>query len=82
MNLPENIGPIAQLLGADDEHFRNLLPSWNKITVRSIGLGGQAGRWCMEHVKGRWTFVRVITDTHFFIEDRKDAMLFKLTWKL
>lgn len=43
----------------------------------------QVVEWCEQHIKGRWSHQppkTMVLHHTFFIEDPKDAVLFRLTW--
>lgn len=78
MTEPNPIGAIGQiLLGTNKNPARHL--GWHTFVVRDPQ-GGNAGRWCREFVKGDWTFEIDFGRVTFYIQDKPDAMFFKLTW--
>ena len=54
--------------------------TWGGIDKPTDGLG--VTQWCVENLKGDWSFGRDadVTRRPFYVKDKMDAMLFKLTW--
>jgi hypothetical protein len=55
---------------------------WHEFRVKGQARSRAAGRWCVKHIRGAWTFTVDFGSVVFYIKDPKMAVLFKLTWPL
>lgn len=78
MTLPVPIGAVEQLLKSNGGLTEAL--DWHAFLVSPSPRGAEAGRWANIHVRGEWTFKVHFGSVEFFVKDKADAMLFKLTW--
>jgi hypothetical protein len=70
------VNPDGKVIGWHIFRFKTM-GTGHKVPIRQDVLD-----WCEEMIKGRWAHQPPLSMTFhsFYIEDKNDAMLFKLTW--
>lgn len=80
MSQPDPIGAIGQILNASRDNPADKL-GWHTFEIKpAVPTGRSAGQWCMTNIIGDWTFKAEYGAMTFYIKEKADAMLFKLTW--